>query len=86
MTLVGLLVLLIVAAIVGAIGEMIAGMKVPGGWLGSILVGFVGAYIGNQLLHIGPVMAGIAIIPAIIGGALFVLLLRLLTGVRRSAV
>jgi uncharacterized membrane protein YeaQ/YmgE (transglycosylase-associated protein family) len=82
----GLLILLIVAAIAGACGEMIAGGKVPGGWLGSILAGFVGAWLGGMLLHFGPVIGGIQIIPAIIGAALFVLLLRLLTGVRRSAV
>ncbi len=86
MDLLGLLVLLIVAALVGAIGEMIAGMKVPGGWLGSMLVGFIGAWLGSMLLSFGPSVAGIAIIPAILGAVLFVLFLRLLTGARRSAV
>jgi uncharacterized membrane protein YeaQ/YmgE (transglycosylase-associated protein family) len=80
MTLVGLLVLLIVAAVVGAIGEMIAGGKVPGGWIGSILVGLVGAWLGGLLLHWGPVIGGIQIIPAIIGAALFVFLIRLVSG------
>jgi uncharacterized membrane protein YeaQ/YmgE (transglycosylase-associated protein family) len=80
MTLLGLLVLLIVAAVVGAIGEMIAGGKVPGGWIGSILVGLVGAWLGGLLLHWGPVIGGIQIIPAIIGAALFVFLIRLVSG------
>jgi uncharacterized membrane protein YeaQ/YmgE (transglycosylase-associated protein family) len=80
MNLVGLLVLLIVAAVVGAIGEMIAGGKVPGGWIGSILVGLVGAWLGGLLLHWGPVIGGIQIIPAIIGAALFVFLIRLVSG------
>jgi uncharacterized membrane protein YeaQ/YmgE (transglycosylase-associated protein family) len=84
MDLVGLLVLLIVAAVAGACGEMIAGGKVPGGWIGSILAGLIGAWIGGMLIHFGPVLGGIQVIPAIIGAALFVLILRLLVGARRG--
>jgi uncharacterized membrane protein YeaQ/YmgE (transglycosylase-associated protein family) len=80
LTLPGFLILLIVAAIVGAIGEMIAGGKVPGGWIGSILVGLVGAWLGGLLLHWGPVIGDIQIIPAIIGAALFVFVIRLVSG------
>jgi len=45
MTLVGFLVLVIVAAISGAIGQALAGYSV-GGCLVSAIVGFVGAFIG----------------------------------------
>lgn len=87
MTLLGFLILLIVAAIAGALGEMIAGEKIPGGWLGSIVAGLVGAWIGGTLLTFGPVIGGIQIIPAIIGAALFVLVIRLLmTATRTRAV
>ncbi len=86
MNLLGWLILLIVAAVAGACGELIAGAKVPGGWIGSILAGLVGAWIGGLLLHFGPVIGGIQIIPAIIGAALFVLGIRLLMGLRRGAV
>lgn len=78
MDLLGLLILLLVAAIVGAIGELIAGAKVPGGWIGSILAGLVGAWLGHALFAFGPAIAGIQIIPAMVGAALFVLLIRLL--------
>ncbi len=78
MTLLGLVVLLIVAFVVGALGELIGGAKVPGGFLGSIVVGFVGAWIGGALFHFGPVLGGIQIIPAIIGGAIFAFILRLI--------
>ena len=84
MDLLGLLVLLIVAAIAGACGEMIAGGKVPGGWIGSILAGLVGAWLGSMLIHFGPVIGGIQVIPAIIGAALFVAVLRLLMNTRRA--
>jgi len=80
MTVLGWIILIIVAAIVGAIGEAIAGVKVPGGWLGSIVVGFIGAWIGARVLHFGPVLRGIQIIPAIIGAIVFVFALRLVMG------
>ena len=45
MSLMGFIVLLIVAAICGALGQAIAGYSV-GGCLISIVVGFVGAFLG----------------------------------------
>lgn len=84
MDLLGLLILLIVAAVVGALGEMIGGVNVPGGWIGSILVGLVGAWIGGALFQMGPVIGGIQIIPAIIGAILFVLVLRVLFSASRG--
>jgi uncharacterized membrane protein YeaQ/YmgE (transglycosylase-associated protein family) len=83
MTLLGFIILLVVAAISGAIGEAIAGGKLPGGWLGSLVAGFIGAWIGGALFHFGPTWGGIQIIPAIIGAAIFVFILRLVTGSAR---
>lgn len=48
MTLFGFLVLLLIAAICGGIGQAIAGYDL-GGCLVSIVVGFIGAYIGMWL-------------------------------------
>lgn len=48
MTLIGFLVLLAIAAICGAIGQSLAGYSL-GGCLVSIIVGFIGAYIGMWL-------------------------------------
>ena len=45
MTIIGFLVLLLVAAIAGSLGQAISGYSL-GGCLASILVGFVGAYVG----------------------------------------
>jgi len=80
MDLVGILLFILIAGVCGAIGEGIAGGKVGPGFLGSFIVGLIGAWIGGMLLHIGPVIAGVAIIPAIIGSVLFVLVLKLITG------
>lgn len=48
MTLLGFLILLAIAAICGAIGQSLAGYDL-GGCLVSIIVGFIGAYIGMWL-------------------------------------
>jgi len=48
MTLLGFLLLLLIAGIVGAIGQALSGYSI-GGFLVSIIVGFVGAYIGVWL-------------------------------------
>jgi uncharacterized membrane protein YeaQ/YmgE (transglycosylase-associated protein family) len=46
MTLLGFLLLLVVGAICGAIAELIVGYS-PGGFLASVAIGFVGAWIGG---------------------------------------
>ena len=45
MTLLGFLILLIIAALAGSLGQAIAGYSL-GGCLTSVLVGFIGAFIG----------------------------------------
>ena len=48
MSLLGFLMLLVIAALAGTLGQAIAGYSL-GGCLMSILVGFVGAYIGSWI-------------------------------------
>ena len=48
MTLIGFLILLLIAAICGSVGQALAGYSL-GGCLVSIIVGFIGAYIGIWL-------------------------------------
>ena len=87
------LVLLVVAAIIGAIGEAIGGFS-PGGCFMSIVVGFVGAFIGRWLRNAFklPVFYTVSvgdttfpIVWSIIGGAAFVTVLRLVLH-RRSRI
>lgn len=94
MTLVDFLLLLLVAAIIGALGEAIGGFS-PGGLAMSIVVGFIGAFIGQWLkAHLGmpeflPVTVGhhkFSIVWSVIGAALFVLLLRLVMSRRTYVV
>jgi uncharacterized membrane protein YeaQ/YmgE (transglycosylase-associated protein family) len=86
MSLLGLLVLLIIAAICGSIGQSLAGYDL-GGCLVSIVVGFIGAYLGMWLAgKLGlPEIFSISIegrpfpiIWAVIGSALFTLVVALI--------
>ena len=94
MTWMGLLVLLLVAAIAGAIGQSIAGYSL-GGCLVSAAVGLIGALIGAWLagvlglpelfvLNIGG--WPFPVIWSIIGATLFSLLVGLVTRGRRPVV
>jgi uncharacterized membrane protein YeaQ/YmgE (transglycosylase-associated protein family) len=87
MSILGFLLLLLIAAIAGAIGQSIAGYSL-GGCLVSIVVGFIGALIGKWLAsvmgltYILPVTIEgetFPIIWAIIGSALFTVIIGLLT-------
>ncbi|MEP7079787.1 MAG: hypothetical protein ABI784_03615 [Ginsengibacter sp.] len=92
MTLFGFLILLLIAAVCGGIGQSIAGYDL-GGCLVSIIVGFIGAYIGLSIagkfgfptfFTIDIQGKPFPVVWAIIGSAVFtfivVLLRRLFTG------
>lgn len=93
MSLFGLLILLLIAAICGGIGQSIAGYSL-GGCLVSIVVGFIGAFIGKWLAselgltYLLPVNIDgetFPIIWSIIGSALFTVVIGLITRGRRPS-
>ncbi|KRK74011.1 GlsB/YeaQ/YmgE family stress response membrane protein [Lacticaseibacillus nasuensis] len=72
---------LIVGAVIGAIGALIVGRDMPGGWIGNIIGGLLGAWLGTALLgDWGPNVADMAILPAIIGAMIVVFLVSLVIG------
>ena len=86
MTLVGFLVLLLIAAICGAVGQSLAGYDL-GGCLVSIVVGFIGAYIGlwlagrfglPKIFEISIEGKPFPVVWAVIGSAIFTLIVGLL--------
>ena len=86
MTLMGYLVLFLIAAICGAIGQALAGYDL-GGCLVSIVVGFVGAYIGMWIagkFGLPPIFEisiqgkPFPVIWSVIGSAVFTLIVGLL--------
>lgn len=90
MTLTGVLVLLVIAALCGALGQAVAGYT-AGGCLVSILLGFIGAFLGGWLADrfdlphfftINVQGQDFPVFWSIIGAALFVALLSLISGRR----
>ncbi|MBS2970924.1 GlsB/YeaQ/YmgE family stress response membrane protein [Metabacillus sp. KIGAM252] len=70
-----LIVSILVALVIGWIGDLLVKNTMPGGIIGSIIAGFAGAWLGSALLGAwGPEIAGFYIIPAIIGAAIVVFL------------
>jgi len=93
MNLLELLLLILIAAVCGGIGQALAGGG-RGGFLVSLAVGFIGALIGSwiarqlQLPEPFAIQVGTVVFPlvwSVIGGALFVALLGLLTRNRQPA-
>ena len=81
------IVLLIIAAISGSMGARIAGQK-SGGCLMSIALGFIGGLIGRWIadrfnVPTGPEFRDLPVLWAIIGAALFVAVINLITGRKR---
>lgn len=75
-----LLITLLMAIVIGSIGSAISPGTMPGGLMGAMLAGFAGSWIGYWLLGAwGPVLAGFAIIPSLLGAALFTFLLVLIS-------
>ncbi|MEO1781284.1 MULTISPECIES: GlsB/YeaQ/YmgE family stress response membrane protein [Enterococcus] len=65
---------LIVGAIIGVIAGAITGKGNSMGWIANIVAGLVGAALGQALLgEWGPSLAGMALIPSIIGAVILVL-------------
>ncbi len=91
MSLLGFIILILIAAVAGAIGQALGGFSF-GGFLGAILVGFVGAFLGMWIAgqlglpdFLSIVVDGRAfpIIWAIIGAAILSFVFSLLAGHRR---
>ncbi|ACB60173.1 MULTISPECIES: GlsB/YeaQ/YmgE family stress response membrane protein [Exiguobacterium] len=71
----GFLWALIVGGIIGWLASLILGKDVPGGVIGNIIAGFVGSMIGQALFGSwGPSVAGFAIVPAILGAIILILI------------
>jgi uncharacterized membrane protein YeaQ/YmgE (transglycosylase-associated protein family) len=76
---IGFLLMLLVAAIVGFIGDALVPGRMPGGWVGAIVAGLLGSAIGGYLFNalavpMGPVLGGLALVPSIVGAAIVVFL------------
>lgn len=85
MSLLGLILFLIVAAICAGIGSAIVPGRIPGGFLTAMVVGVIGAWVGSLLMgNFGPAVAGVALLPCILGSALLIFVLAMVSGRRAT--
>ncbi len=78
MNFLALIVMLIVAGIVGWLADLIVPGELPYGWLGAIVAGLVGAWLGTALIgQVGPTLAGIPLLPALLGAIIIAFLVNL---------
>jgi uncharacterized membrane protein YeaQ/YmgE (transglycosylase-associated protein family) len=78
--LIGIVLTLAMAALVGALADALVPGTLPYGFLGSALSGLVGSWLGVALLGVlGPVVFGIPLISALVGAVVVTVLYALLT-------
>jgi uncharacterized membrane protein YeaQ/YmgE (transglycosylase-associated protein family) len=90
--LVALLATFVVAGLVGWAADMlIPGGSLPGGWLGAVLTGILGGWLGHLVFRAvgihypGLVLFGVDLIPAFVGAVIIAFAAQLFTA-RRPAV
>jgi uncharacterized membrane protein YeaQ/YmgE (transglycosylase-associated protein family) len=67
-SLLGVLVTLAIAGLVGLVADQVVPGKLPYGWVGATAAGLLGSWLGSTLFgHFGPTVARIPIIPALLG-------------------
>jgi uncharacterized membrane protein YeaQ/YmgE (transglycosylase-associated protein family) len=73
MDIVALILYLIVAAVCAFIAEKLVPGGIPGGFFTSAIFGIIGAWIGGSLMgSFGPSLAGVSLVPCIVGSAILV--------------
>jgi len=79
------LLFLIVAALCAILASALVPGRIPGGFLVAMICGVIGAWIGGNLMgSFGPSLAGVSLVPTIVGSAVLVLLLALISSRRTS--
>jgi uncharacterized membrane protein YeaQ/YmgE (transglycosylase-associated protein family) len=69
--LVGLVLHLFMAGLVGALADAVVPGRLPWGWLGAVLAGLVGSWLGTHLIgHVGPSLFGISLLPGFVGAVI----------------
>ena len=67
---------LFMAGLVGALADAVVPGRLPYGWLGAIVAGLVGSWLGVLLLgNLGPSLFGMPLIPGFVGALILALAL-----------
>jgi len=86
MSIIGFILFLIVAAVCAWIAEYFVPGRIPGGFFTAAIVGIIGAWIGGNVCgSFGPSLEGVCLVPTIIGSAILVFALAVLSRTMRGA-
>ena len=81
--LIGLMLTLFMAGLIGWAADAVVPGRLPYGWLGAVLAGIVGGFIGHLLIgDFGPGLFGVRIVPAFVGAVIIAVAAQLLTTTR----
>jgi uncharacterized membrane protein YeaQ/YmgE (transglycosylase-associated protein family) len=70
-----IIIILLVAALIGWLADLVVPGRMPFGFIGAIIAGLVGSYIGGVLIgQWGPTLGGFYVIPSLIGAAVVALI------------
>ena len=84
MGILGFILYLIVAAVCAWIAERLVPGSIPGGFFTSAIVGIIGAWIGSSMMGaVGPELGGVPLVPCIVGSAVLVFLLSVISHATR---
>ena len=87
MSILSFILFLLIAATCAYIAERLVPNTVPGGLITSAIVGIIGAWVGGCLIgSFGPSLAGVSLIPCILGSAVLVFILSLLSRTFRKSI
>jgi uncharacterized membrane protein YeaQ/YmgE (transglycosylase-associated protein family) len=86
MEIVAIILFLIVAAVCALIAARLVPGTIPGGFFTAAVFGVIGAWIGGKMIgSFGPDLAGVSLLPCILGSAVLVFVLSLVSHqVKRS--
>lgn len=66
--------MLLIGGVIGAVAGFLTSRDLPMGFIGNIIAGLVGSWLGERLLGTwGPKVAGMALFPSILGAVILVL-------------
>jgi uncharacterized membrane protein YeaQ/YmgE (transglycosylase-associated protein family) len=77
---IGLALYLFMAGLIGALADAVVPGTLPWGWVGAVLAGLLGSWLGTLVLgHLGPSLFGVPVIPAFLGALVLAFALSALT-------